>query len=302
MARRTQVPDSRGGRTARPRPASPPPRSSRTTARSPRGRFLIAGVGASAGGLEALQKFCNVLPQGSRIAFVLIQHMDPPFSRMDLVSCRNVLLYLLPAVQKKIVPRFHYALRPEGYQFLGTSESIGVFPELFKLADPKNKIYVRKNALVRPYRTVDDKIDGAVLSFSDIDRLKRSLDASEALSRYLQETLDTVREPLLVLDGALRVTAANRSFYRTFATSAAETAGLRVYDLGNGQWNIPGLRTLLEEVLPENRRFEGFEVEHDFPSIGRKRMVLNARRIEPQGGHEERILLAIEDVTDRNPP
>ena len=107
----------------------------------------------------------------------------------------------------------------------------------------------------------------------------------------------TVREPLLVLDGQLRVQSANRAFYRTFQVAPEATLGRRLYDLGNGQWDIPRLRTLLEEILPRDHAFEDFEVEHDFPGIGPKSMLLNARRLRQQG--EELILLAIEDVTER---
>ena len=114
---------------------------------------------------------------------------------------------------------------------------------------------------------------------------------------HVRSIVDTVREPLLVLDGRLRVQSANRSFYRTFQVSPPDTEGRLLYDLGNGQWDIPCLRTQLEEVLPQNTAFEDFEVEHDFQSIGRKVMLLNARRLRQEGS--ELILLALEDVTER---
>jgi PAS domain S-box-containing protein len=114
-----------------------------------------------------------------------------------------------------------------------------------------------------------------------------------------ESIVDTVREPLLVLDANLRVMRANRSFYQNFRVSPQETENRLVYDLGNGQWDIPRLRTLLEEVLPQNTSFDDFEVVHDFPSIGRKFMLLNARRIFREGNQTEFILLAIEDVTER---
>ena len=114
---------------------------------------------------------------------------------------------------------------------------------------------------------------------------------------YVRGIVDTVREPLVVLDARLRVRGANRSFYRTFGVSPRNTEGQLLYDLGSRQWDIPRLRTLLEEILPHDRAFDDFEVEHDFPDLGRKVMLLNARRLRQDDS--ELILLAIEDVTER---
>ena len=116
---------------------------------------------------------------------------------------------------------------------------------------------------------------------------------------YAQSIVETVREPLLVLDPNLRVKTANRAFYQTFLTTPAETEGCMIYDLGNSQWNIPRLRFLLEDVLVNDVQFESFEVEHDFEHIGRKTMLLNARRILPTANQAQMILLAIEDITER---
>jgi PAS domain S-box-containing protein len=111
--------------------------------------------------------------------------------------------------------------------------------------------------------------------------------------------VETVREPLLALDGTLRVQRANRSFYRTFRVEPAETEGQLLYDLGNRQWDLPALRTLLEDILPQNTSFHDYEMDHAFPSIGRRVMLLNARRLYREGNNTESILLAIEDVTER---
>jgi len=118
--------------------------------------------------------------------------------------------------------------------------------------------------------------------------------------RSLEEAIvDTVREPLLVLDGEFRVVAASRSFYRTFNVTPQETEGRSLYELGDGQWNIPALRKLLEEIIPRYTTIEGFEVEHEFPTIGRRTMLLNARKVFYEGNNSTNLLLAIEDVTDR---
>lgn len=115
---------------------------------------------------------------------------------------------------------------------------------------------------------------------------------------YAQAVVDTVREPLIVLSADLRVMTANRSFYETFRVSPKETENTLLYDLGNRQWDIPRLRQIMEAILPRNVQFQDFAVEHDFPNIGHKTMLLNARQLE-QEGKAPMILLAIEDITER---
>lgn len=116
---------------------------------------------------------------------------------------------------------------------------------------------------------------------------------------YIRTVIDTAREPFLALDADLRVLSANRTFYRFFRVSKGDTEGTFVYKLGDGQWDIDSLRKLLEKVLPKNTFFGDFEVDHVFPSIGRKIMLLNARKIFT--AHDDRpiILLAMEDITQR---
>src|SRR5436305_164435 len=120
----------------------------------------------------------------------------------------------------------------------------------------------------------------------------------EAIQNYAQNIVDTVREPLLILDATLRVRSANRAFYQTFHVSPGETEGRLIYELGNGQWDIPDLRRLLEDIVPKSSVFDDFELEHTFPSIGRRVMLLNARKLQA-GHHGELLVLAMEDVTQR---
>lgn len=120
---------------------------------------------------------------------------------------------------------------------------------------------------------------------------------------YIKTVVDVVHEPVLMLDKDLRVIAANDPFYRTFQVEPVDTEGAVVYALGNGQWDIPALRKLLEEILPNNTFFKGFQVEHIFPVIGPKTMILNARQIylqkqDSKDSFPPIILLAIEDVTE----
>lgn len=116
---------------------------------------------------------------------------------------------------------------------------------------------------------------------------------------FAEGIVDTVREPVLVLDRDLRVIAANRSFYSVFKVSPEHTQGRLLYALGDGQWDIPALRALLEKILPEKGVMEGYEVEHAFPGLGSRTMQLNARQVSYQGGAGTTILLGIEDITER---
>jgi PAS domain S-box-containing protein len=121
---------------------------------------------------------------------------------------------------------------------------------------------------------------------------------ADEIQNYAQNIVDTVREPLLILDATLRVRSANRAFYQTFQVSPGETEGRLIYELGNGQWDIPDLRTLLEDIVPKSSVFDDFELDHTFPAIGRRVMLLNARKLQA-GHHGELVVLAMEDVTER---
>ncbi|SPQ02039.1 putative Protein-glutamate O-methyltransferase [Candidatus Sulfobium mesophilum] len=163
---------------------------------------------------------------------------------------------------------------------------------------------------IRPYKTVDNRIDGVLMTLVDVDDMKRNLLRVEGAYDYANAIVETVREPLLVLTPDLRVITANKSFYANFLVDSEETVNRFIYDLGNGRWNIPALRNLLEKVLPEDKAFSDFEVELELPNIGRRVMMLNAREIyldEPylktalntMESFDRLILLAIEDITGR---
>jgi two-component system CheB/CheR fusion protein len=155
------------------------------------------------------------------------------------------------------------------------------------------------------FRPEEHLIEGVVLTFIDIDAQKKaqkelkemSEKALSSAKRFAESIVDTVRESLLVLDSRMQVVTANRSFYETFKTVARETEGKELFALGNGQWDIPALRKLLQEIIEQNRSFEGYLVEHRFPDIGYKRIMLNARMLREADNEEDRILFAMEDVT-----
>lgn len=159
---------------------------------------------------------------------------------------------------------------------------------------------------IMPYRTVDNVLDGVVITFNDITQLKRTEEeliklnaAFQAACKYAESIVETVREALVVLNAGLHVISVNQSFYKIFKVTKEETEGRFIYELGNRQWDIPSLRELLEEILPKNTYFEDFEVIIDFPGIGKRTMLLNARRIFHEGIGLQMILLAIEDVTEK---
>ena len=144
-----------------------------------------------------------------------------------------------------------------------------------------------------------DHTEFLVLAMEDVTERRRAERLLAEIESYAQNIVDTVREPLLMLDPTLRVRSANRAFYQTFHVSPEETEDSRlIYELGNGQWDIPALRTLLEDIIPQSSVFNDYELEHDFPVIGRRVMLLNARKLRA-GSHTELLVLALEDVTER---
>ncbi|AWM37801.1 Oxygen sensor histidine kinase NreB [Gemmata obscuriglobus] len=150
-----------------------------------------------------------------------------------------------------------------------------------------------------PVRDTSGAVVGGVLVFCDVSARQRVVQAIEEARAFADAIVQTVREPLVILDGDLRVRAANRSFYRTFGATAPGTEGRSLFELGGRQWDIPRLRERLEQVLPRDRHFSDFEVDHEFEGLGRRWMVLNARRIPPAALRPDLILLAIEDATQR---
>ncbi len=147
---------------------------------------------------------------------------------------------------------------------------------------------------VLPYRTIDNVIDGVVVNIIDITEVKRVQALADDAREYAQSIVETIREPLLILDGDFRVVSGNKAFWKTFRISRQGSEGIPIYELGNGQWNIPGLRELLEKIIPEKSSFQDFRVEHDFPLIGHRVLVLNGRQIAQRGSQPHLILLAME--------
>lgn len=152
---------------------------------------------------------------------------------------------------------------------------------------------------VQPYRTRDNRIAGAVASFVDISALKASQAQIAEARDYSEAIVRTVHDPLIVLDADLRVQSANPAFYRMFQVAPGETEGQLLYELGNGQWANQDLRRLLEQLLPEQGQVAGFEIDHEFPTIGPRRMLVNANRIAGYDDRSDMILIAIDDASIR---
>ncbi len=155
------------------------------------------------------------------------------------------------------------------------------------------KLQARLDASERRLQETNDILQ------AQIAERKRAEEAFEEVQGYTKDIVETIREPLIVLDSDLKVISANRSFYETFQVLPEETEERFIFEVGNHQWDIPALRKLLEEIVPQNTHFNDFEVDHTFPHIGRKRMNLNARRVFREGKGTDKILLAFKDITDQ---
>ena len=155
---------------------------------------------------------------------------------------------------------------------------------------------------IRPYKSLDNRIDGAVVSLFDITSAKEHEAELHEATDFTRAIVDAVRQPLVVLDADLRVRTVNSAFCRTFRTTSEAVERVFLYDLGNGLWDIASLRTRLQDVVPKNGAFDGFEVGIDVPGVGVRRLALNARRIDARGEVPGLILLAMEDVTERGGP
>ncbi len=170
-----------------------------------------------------------------------------------------------------------------------------IFKEM-EIKDKNNLWYFMR---ILPYRTTENIIDGAVITFIDISERKRIEQMERDAMIYANSVIDTIRESLVILDKDLRVISANMAFYKTFQVSKEETEKKLIYNIGSHQWDIPGLRKLLEEIIPRDSKFNDFKMEYEFPRIGYRKMMLNARRIYQAGRGKEMILLAIEDITEQ---
>jgi nitrogen fixation/metabolism regulation signal transduction histidine kinase len=153
---------------------------------------------------------------------------------------------------------------------------------------------------ILPYRTLSNHIEGIVITFTNITNLKIAYSEITKLNQDIQlardfsnNIVETLRDSLLILDDKLKVLSANRAFYKVFNTTSEKTVGKFIYELEDNNWDIPALRKLLEEIIPEASFFEAFEVEYNFKKGGKKKLLLNAREIFQRDKDSKLILLAI---------
>ena len=150
---------------------------------------------------------------------------------------------------------------------------------------------------ILPYRTADNVIDGVVITFADVTPLKHLEASLQEAQLFAESIIATVRQPLVVLDGDLRIVSADRSFYQTFGLSPEQTERRLLHEVADRQWDIPDLRRLLQEILPKQTELHDFKLELNFPGVGRKVVLLNARQVYRLDQRPPLILLAMEPVT-----
>jgi two-component system CheB/CheR fusion protein len=228
----------------------------------------------------------------SRIAILFlnmalqIKHFTPPTT--------NIIRILASDVGR---PLNDLTIKLDYAHLIADAESVlkSLVSKEFEVQGADGKWY---NARIVPYRTADNVIAGLVMTFVDITAIKESK-VQQVNLNFVNGIIDTLRDPILVLTVKMRVVMANQAFYQTFKVKPAETEQQQIYDLGNGQWNISQLHQLLEQIIPQDNSFEDLEVECDFPTIGRRLMRLNGRRLQQREDALELILLVIEDITKR---
>jgi len=205
-----------------------------------------------------------------------------------------------PAAQRLLnllssdVGRYLGDIRPNmDFDNLGQLARETIESSSFHEAEVRDNLGVWYMLRTRPYKTSEHKVEGAVITFQDIDAFKHNVDESRA---YADTLIDTAREAVLILDANLRVLVANPVFYNSFHVAREETVNRPIFELGNRQWNIPALRTLLEKIVQQKTRVDDFEVTHNFEHLGERIMILNARRLSTK---QSLIFLTIEDVTER---
>ncbi len=181
-------------------------------------------------------------------------------------------------------------------EVLATGASLGLANHIVLVARDGKEWILDDGAA--PIKDSSGSIAGAVLVFRDVSVRRRAELAVEEALAYAEVIVETVREPLIVLNDQLQIRSANRSYYRNFYTSPAKTEGKSLFELDNQQWDFPRLRELLERILPDNSKFDDFEVDHEIANLGQRKMILNARRLPATGRRPPLILLAIEDATE----
>ncbi len=183
-----------------------------------------------------------------------------------------------------------YKIPPPGLESILSETMKNMDHREFDIQDGEGRWYSMR---VRPYLSLENRIDGAVIAFFDIDEVVREKEASRVASAYADAVIDALKSPSLILTRDLRVAAASRSYLECFGVSRKETVDNLLYRLGNGEWAIPDLRKMLENVVENGEPFDDFDVDHDFRNVGHRRVSISGRKIEDGGRREPLILMQI---------
>ncbi len=227
-----------------------------------------------------------------------VQYLNPVSERLTGWTKNDALGRPLDSVFRIISEEDRRAVENPAEKVLREGRVVGLANHTLLISRDGSEIPIADSGA--PVKNESGEILGVVLVFRDRTEARKAELALQEAREFAESIVATIREPLLVLSADLRVISANLPFYRTFKVGEEETHGKYIYDLGNGQWNIPRLRELLEDILPHDTNFNDFRVDHDFEHIGRRIMLLNARRIHRKAGDTQMILLSIEDITERS--
>jgi two-component system CheB/CheR fusion protein len=206
------------------------------------------------------------------------------------------IINLIPTDVGRPLSHFKTALQDENLAQDAQEVLDTLLPKEREIGSTEGQWYLKR---VNPYRTTGNVIDGVVITFTDITQRKQSESKVEAARNFAESIVETVKEPLVILDINLNVISANPAFYQLFKLTPRFTEQHSFFDLKSGQLDIPELRRLLENILPQNHVFDDFRVEHEFADLGRKILLLSARRVHRGDIGTDAILLAMRDITDR---
>ena len=242
--------------------------------------------------LEQLSNDLSNLITGLSIPIVMVNE-DLCIRRFS--SSAEKLLNLIPSDQGRPISHIKANIVVPQLEKVLIEVIDSVKSEVFELQDQQGHWY---SVQIRPYKTLDNKISGAVIAFLDVDEMKKSLVVAERAQHFAESVVSAIRYPLLVLDNHQRVVAASEVYYSVFKETEKDTIGNLLYHLGNGQWGIPGLRKKLGDVVEKKQGFDDYLVEHEFKTIGNKCMRISGRPVAPGIDDEMMVLMQIEEVSD----